>query len=392
MALSPPTVPGGLPGSELRDALAAFLTGSAVPADVRGEIGASWRRSAASGLDPDRLDVPFDPDLDLDGQLVRAAAPVLDQLVADVGDAAVAFILTKQAGEVLDRRVSESYLMTRLDAILLAPGFRYAENAVGTNGIGTALAQRRPAVVEGDEHYADALTDFACAAAPICDPASGEVIGAIDLTSLAADANALMLPFVSRAAREIEQRLVDTAGLAERIMLQRYLQERKRAKGPVVVMTDQRMVANAAADRLIGELDELILRESAMRALATGATAPSTVKLSDGTAVALRVEPILDGGSPVGSLLRLGVLADPTGDGPCHGARRVTFGWEALTATERSVTELVAQGLTNQEAAERLLLSRHTVGFHLRSIFRKLDVSSRVELTRLVVQHKAEPH
>jgi DNA-binding CsgD family transcriptional regulator len=51
------------------------------------------------------------------------------------------------------------------------------------------------------------------------------------------------------------------------------------------------------------------------------------------------------------------------------------------------VIELVAEGLTNRETGERLFLSHHTVGFHLRSIFCKLDVSSRVELTRLAIEH-----
>ena len=69
--------------------------------------------------------------------------------------------------------------------------------------------------------------------------------------------------------------------------------------------------------------------------------------------------------------------------------KRPTFGWDSLTDTECSVTELVAQGMTNQEVAERLFMSRHTVGSHLRSIFRKLDVSSRVDLTRLAVERGA---
>jgi DNA-binding CsgD family transcriptional regulator len=48
------------------------------------------------------------------------------------------------------------------------------------------------------------------------------------------------------------------------------------------------------------------------------------------------------------------------------------------------VIDLVAQGLTNREAGERLFLSHHTIGYHLRSIFTKLGVHSRVELARLV--------
>jgi len=56
-----------------------------------------------------------------------------------------------------------------------------------------------------------------------------------------------------------------------------------------------------------------------------------------------------------------------------------------LTVSELRVAEVVAEGLTNREVGERLYLSRHTVDFHLRQIYRKLGVSSRVALTRFVV-------
>ena len=60
------------------------------------------------------------------------------------------------------------------------------------------------------------------------------------------------------------------------------------------------------------------------------------------------------------------------------------FGWDSLTEAEYSVTELVAEGLTNREVATRLFLSPHTVDSHLRHIFRKLDISSRMDLVRIV--------
>lgn len=64
-----------------------------------------------------------------------------------------------------------------------------------------------------------------------------------------------------------------------------------------------------------------------------------------------------------------------------------TRGWDGLTASELQVVRLVAQGLTNRQVAERLFLSPHTVNTHLRHAYTKLDVNSRVELTRLVVEH-----
>jgi DNA-binding CsgD family transcriptional regulator len=62
-------------------------------------------------------------------------------------------------------------------------------------------------------------------------------------------------------------------------------------------------------------------------------------------------------------------------------------GWGALTDSELAVATLVAQGLTNREVAERLFVSQHTVSGHLRHVFAKLDVNSRVELTRLAAAH-----
>src|SRR6516225_2709736 len=58
-------------------------------------------------------------------------------------------------------------------------------------------------------------------------------------------------------------------------------------------------------------------------------------------------------------------------------------GWADLTDTQRMVAELVIDGLTNRDVGERLFLSPHTVDFHLRQIYRRLGVRSRVQLARL---------
>jgi DNA-binding CsgD family transcriptional regulator len=55
----------------------------------------------------------------------------------------------------------------------------------------------------------------------------------------------------------------------------------------------------------------------------------------------------------------------------------------SLTAAEKAVAQLVAEGLTNREVAERLFVSPHTVNSHLRHVFTKLGINSRVELARL---------
>jgi DNA-binding CsgD family transcriptional regulator len=68
-------------------------------------------------------------------------------------------------------------------------------------------------------------------------------------------------------------------------------------------------------------------------------------------------------------------------------ADRPAFGWASLTETELQIAELVAQGFSNREVAGRVYLSTHTVAFHLRHIFWKLGVGSRVQLARLVAEN-----
>jgi DNA-binding CsgD family transcriptional regulator len=64
-------------------------------------------------------------------------------------------------------------------------------------------------------------------------------------------------------------------------------------------------------------------------------------------------------------------------------SRRPATGWEALTSAEAAVAQLASEGRTNREIAETLFLSPHTVNTHLRHIFDKLGVNSRVSLTRM---------
>lgn len=80
-------------------------------------------------------------------------------------------------------------------------------------------------------------------------------------------------------------------------------------------------------------------------------------------------------GEPLAVLAQHGGLAGDAG--------RHRYEWSRLTAAERLVAGLVADGLTNREVARRLSLSRHTIDFHLRQIYRKLGVRSRVELARV---------
>lgn len=74
-----------------------------------------------------------------------------------------------------------------------------------------------------------------------------------------------------------------------------------------------------------------------------------------------------------------------------EGSQRLSFhgsNISSLTAREREVITLIAQGLKNKQIAAKLFISETTVAHHLSSIFSKLDISDRLELMLYALDHK----
>jgi DNA-binding CsgD family transcriptional regulator len=231
---------------------------------------------------------------------------------------------------------------------------------------------------------------MACAAAPIVDPTTDTILGAIDLTCGVEASHSLMLAMAKRAARDIEQLLVSRNPAADRVLLECFLRARRGARGPLMVLNGQAMYANAPAVKLGRDINRTLLWELVSAALLGQARAQLELPVPPGGSSFVACETIADSGDVIGAMLRF--LPEPKGaqlvlanKGP-----RQTFGWESLTETERTLADLVTEGRTNREIAASTFLSPHTVGYHLRHIFRKLGVDSRVELTRVLVQRDRE--
>jgi DNA-binding NarL/FixJ family response regulator len=67
--------------------------------------------------------------------------------------------------------------------------------------------------------------------------------------------------------------------------------------------------------------------------------------------------------------------------------RVVLTGLDALTASERRVAKMAAEGLTNREIAQELFVTEKTIEWHLGQTYRKLEIASRSELPRVLGDH-----
>jgi transcriptional regulator of acetoin/glycerol metabolism len=269
----------GLPGARdpLAEARDRFL--AAEPVDrkiVREPILASWWRSRDWRIAADRLDLSYLGAPDLDTMLARSAEPVLRHLHEQLDGQPISIILTDATGLVLRRLTGDRDLERQLDTIMLIPGFSYAEDVVGTNGIGTALESGGPTHVFGHEHYAERLEGMACAGVPLRDPLSGKTVGVIDLTCWRRDADPLMLSLVRSTADQLGQALTETSNGRDLRLLQEYTRACRHTGGIVLALGNDVVMLNDHARRALSPADQAALISQATEALSAEAIAAGT--------------------------------------------------------------------------------------------------------------------
>jgi transcriptional regulator of acetoin/glycerol metabolism len=269
----------GLPGGRdpLAEARDRFLAAEPVDrAVVREPILASWWRSREWRVAADRLDLSYLGKPDLDTTLARAAEPVLRNLHEQLDGQPISIILTDASGLVLRRLTGDRDLQRQLDAIMLIPGFSYAEDIVGTNGIGTALESGGPTHVFGHEHYAERLEGMACAGVPLRDPVSGKTVGVIDLTCWRRDADPLMLSLVRSTAGQLSQALTETSNGRDLRLLQEYTRACRHTGGIVLALGNDIVMLNDHARQALSPADQAALISQATEALSAEAAVAET--------------------------------------------------------------------------------------------------------------------
>jgi transcriptional regulator of acetoin/glycerol metabolism len=279
-------------GQRLAQTRERFLTRESVDSQqVRDPILASWWRSLQADVPADHIELSYVRDPDMDTPLTRSALPVLRHLRENVDGQPISVILTDAAGVVLARLTADSDLERHLDGVKLAPGFSYAEDLVGTNGIGTALEGGQPAHVFGHEHYAENLEDLACAGVPIHHPITGKVIGAVDLTCWRRHADPLLVALVKTAADQITQALLTDSSAQELELLQEYLRACRRTNDIVLALNDDVVMMNDHARQVLDPGDQAVLLGQAGEALMAGRGGAVEVELPTGLTARMYCRP-----------------------------------------------------------------------------------------------------
>ncbi|MDI3314814.1 MAG: helix-turn-helix domain-containing protein [Mycobacterium sp.] len=300
----------------MESAKARLINGEPISHSVRDEILTSWRRSRMLGADPDRFALPYRPEFDAQSPLLRAAIPVVDRLATLLADTNTAIILSDPLGRIVARRVGQGALMRHLDRVCAAEGFVYAEDIVGTNGLGTAVEIGRAIQVVGPEHFAERLAELTCVGVPILDPLTRRLVGVIDLTCHVRDTNGLLRPLVEQASRDISERLYHQRSLDEQALLQHFLQAGHTSSQALVAINQRIMIANARASRLLAGVEHALLWEQAGRMMTIGTGGEHDLAFPGETGLRVRARAIQEAGTPIGALLEIREMAQPPGPRP----------------------------------------------------------------------------
>ncbi|WP_353946689.1 GAF domain-containing protein [Streptomyces sp. HUAS MG91] len=195
----------------LRRAHDRFTAAGAVVRPVRPVVAASWRRSAGAHVSPDdsaaveltdgelgayRAQHPLARVMPLFRELMGTFATDGEHLLA-VCDAQGRLLWVE--GHTGARR--------RAGRMNFVPGARWSESAMGTNAPGTAVAVDRAVQVFAAEHFIREVQPWTCAAAPVHDPRTGRLLGAVDITGGDGLAHPHSLAFVQAVARAAESQL-----------------------------------------------------------------------------------------------------------------------------------------------------------------------------------------
>jgi hypothetical protein len=190
----------------------AVLSGDRAATAPRSVVSASWQRSLAAHVDPDARTPPV---VLHDAELLELRAahplhevmPLLRSTLVSIADEAMHVMLVTDAEGIILWREGAAKLLHPADGVGLLPGTQWSEEVIGTNAMGTTLAVNAPVSIHSAEHLVRTYHTWTCAAAPVHDPDTGAILGAIDISGPLDSMHPAMVQLVSATAQLAENQL-----------------------------------------------------------------------------------------------------------------------------------------------------------------------------------------
>ncbi|WP_226838935.1 helix-turn-helix domain-containing protein [Brevibacterium aurantiacum] len=226
----------------------AVITGGSPPVQPRALVKRSWDRMLRLGLDPaggNRRVVAAEADVESRRQRskLRLIVEEMKSVLLRAPDAASFILVVTDADGVILWRDGATAARRQADSLGFVEGAHWSESVVGTNAIGTALAEEAPVQLFSAEHFESAQHPWYCSAVPVHDPHDGRLLGVVDISGPALTLHPTVQTLVSTAVRLAEARLMiiqqeQLSSLRDRMsaMLQ-------GVHGPALVVDDEGWVA-----------------------------------------------------------------------------------------------------------------------------------------------------
>ena len=314
-------------------------------------------------------------------ELISIAADENDRLFAAVGKVGYALLLTAPDGVVVEVR-GEPARIQQFQQWGIWQGAVWAESVEGTNGIGTCIAEKAPVTVHCSQHFRARHAMLSCCGAPVFDP-NQNLVAVLDVSSyepqLSEHSHALAFALTVEAAHSIEERLF--RHVHRRVSILSAIAPTRSQPILLAVEDDERIVGADRHARAILDINEQQLvagvslwrffyRSPSLFASKSCDGFAKLTRLGESTPWHVVCTPPLP---PRGTALDLRPRVRYSMGIPAASST------PTLTARERAVLELVAQGQSNKEMGRTLSISPETVKTHLERVFGKLGVERRAQ-------------
>ena len=245
-------VPGtdlGLHARALQRVHDAVMGGAVPPSRPRPLVSRSWNRVLSLGLDPSRANAR-DPLPWAEVERRRRCSPlrlVVDEIrgvLTQVADASRFIVVVTDADGIILWREGSAGVLRQADRLGFSEGATWTEDHVGTNAIGTALAEQAPVQLFSAEHFEQGQHPWYCTASPVHDPRTGDLLGVVDVSGPALTLHPALIALVDTATKLAEARLWRHHELALQRLRRSAEHVLATTSGPLLLVDDDGWVAH----------------------------------------------------------------------------------------------------------------------------------------------------